>query len=85
VKCHEWRAARLIDSEQENGAFLTHNDHTASYAIIRYNIRTYRSDGVIAVTGVLLCFAPPDLTTLAIVKSTPEVHRFSTARPRRTT
>ncbi|HEY7353764.1 MAG TPA: hypothetical protein VH596_13440 [Terriglobales bacterium] len=34
---------------KRNGAFLTHNEYTASYAIIRYNIRTYRSDGVIAV------------------------------------
>jgi hypothetical protein len=32
-----------------NGFFLTHDDLTASYAIIRYNLRTYRSAGVIAV------------------------------------
>jgi hypothetical protein len=28
---------------------VTLNDASASYAIIRYNVRTYRSDGVIAV------------------------------------
>lgn len=43
-------SVRPIQSKR-NGAFLTHNDRTASYAIIRYNIRTYRSDGVIAVIG----------------------------------
>ena len=32
-----------------NGFSLTPNDHNASYAIIRYNIRTYRSAGVVAV------------------------------------
>ena len=32
-----------------NGLFLTRDDVTASYAIIRHNIRTYRSAGVVAV------------------------------------
>ena len=32
-----------------NGSFLTRDDVTASYAIIRHNIRTYRSAGVVAV------------------------------------
>jgi hypothetical protein len=32
-----------------NGFLLTINDSSASYAIIRHNVRTYRSDGVIAV------------------------------------
>ena len=31
------------------GFFLTRDDFTASYAIIRHNIRTYRSAGVLAV------------------------------------
>jgi hypothetical protein len=30
---------------------LTHNDSIASYAIIRYNIRTYLCAGVVAVIG----------------------------------
>ena len=34
-----------------NGFLLTINDSSASYAIIRYNIRTYRSAGVVAVIG----------------------------------
>jgi hypothetical protein len=32
-----------------NGFLLTHNDSSSSYAIIRHNVRTYRSDGVIVV------------------------------------
>ena len=32
-----------------NGLFLTRDDLTASYAIIRYNVRTYQSAGVLAV------------------------------------
>ena len=32
-----------------NGLFLTRDDLTASYAIIRRNIRTYQSAGVLAV------------------------------------
>jgi hypothetical protein len=32
-----------------NGLFLTRNDLTGSYAIIRHNIRTYQSAGVLAV------------------------------------
>ena len=32
-----------------NGLFLTRDDVTASYAIIRHNIRTYHSAGVLAV------------------------------------
>jgi hypothetical protein len=40
----------LIVSEQAgNGFFLTHDDLIASYVIIRHNIRTYRSAGVVAV------------------------------------
>jgi len=34
-----------------NGFLLTINDSSACYAIICYNIRTYRSAGVIAVIG----------------------------------
>lgn len=34
-----------------NGFPLTRDDLTSSYAIIRYNIRTYRSAGVVAVVG----------------------------------
>lgn len=36
-------------SKLRNGFFLTRDDLTASYAIIRHNVRTYRSAGVIAV------------------------------------
>lgn len=32
-----------------NGLFLTHDDLTVSYPIIRHNIRTYQSAGVLAV------------------------------------
>jgi hypothetical protein len=32
-----------------NGFLLTHDDTSCSYAMIRHNVRTYRSDGVIAV------------------------------------
>src|SRR5215472_4208161 len=32
-----------------NGLFLTRDDFTASYAIIRHNIRTFQSAGVLAV------------------------------------
>jgi hypothetical protein len=32
-----------------NGYFLTRDDLTGSYAIIRHNVRTYRSAGVVAV------------------------------------
>ena len=32
-----------------NGPYLTHNDSSASYAIIRHNIRTYHSAGVVQV------------------------------------
>jgi len=34
-----------------NGLFLTRDHLTASYAIIRHNIRTYQSAGVLAVVG----------------------------------
>ena len=34
---------------QRNGLSLTRDDLTSSYAIIRHNIRTYRSAGVLAV------------------------------------
>jgi hypothetical protein len=40
----------LIASERTgNGLFLTRAELSASYAIIRHNIRTYRSAGVVAV------------------------------------
>jgi hypothetical protein len=39
----------IVSGRARNGFFLTRDDFTASYAIIRHNIRTYRSDGVIAV------------------------------------
>ena len=45
------RAAPGSSEQARNGFFLTRDDLTASYAIIRYNVRTYRSDGVIAVIG----------------------------------
>ena len=32
-----------------NGILLTRDDYSGSYAIIRHNIRTYRSGGVVAV------------------------------------
>lgn len=35
----------------QNGLPLTRDDLTASYAVIRHNIRTYRSGGVVAVVG----------------------------------
>ena len=34
---------------KRNGLFLTRDDLNASYAIIRHNVRTYRSAGVVAV------------------------------------
>jgi hypothetical protein len=34
-----------------NGLFLTSEDLTATYAIIRHNIRTFQSAGVVAVVG----------------------------------
>jgi len=34
---------------QRNGLFLTRDDLTSSYAIIRHNIRTYQSAGVVSV------------------------------------
>jgi hypothetical protein len=54
-KCGEdsWRKhdnlALDLLSKLRNGFFLTYDDLTASYVIIRHNIRTYRSDGVVAV------------------------------------
>jgi hypothetical protein len=39
----------LFLGKLRNGLFLTRDDVTASYAIIRHNIRTYRSAGVVAV------------------------------------
>ena len=36
-------------SKPGNGYFLTRDDLSSSYAIIRHNVRTYRSAGVIAV------------------------------------
>ena len=39
-----------IDSLR-NGLFLKRDDLTSAYAIIRHNIRTYRSAGVVAVVG----------------------------------
>jgi hypothetical protein len=39
----------LFLGKVRNGLFLTRDDVTASYAIIRHNIRTYRSAGVVAV------------------------------------
>jgi hypothetical protein len=38
----------LFLGKLRNGLFLTRDDVTASYAIIRHNIRTYRSAGVVA-------------------------------------
>src|SRR5215467_16178496 len=42
-------AARSFLGRLRNGSFLTRDDLTASYAIIRHNIRSYRSAGVVAV------------------------------------
>jgi len=39
----------LSCQKSSNGLVLTREHHTASYAIIRYNIRTYQSAGVLAV------------------------------------
>jgi hypothetical protein len=39
----------LASKRLRNGFLLTRDDLTASYVIIRHNIRTYRSDGVVAV------------------------------------
>jgi len=39
----------IVSIRSGNGLFLTRDDITASYAIIRYNIRTYQSAGVLAV------------------------------------
>jgi hypothetical protein len=39
----------IVSERARNGFSLTRDDHTASYAIIRHNVRTYRSDGVVAV------------------------------------
>ena len=39
----------IFSTSYENGPFLTRDDLSASYAIIRHNVRTYRSAGVIAV------------------------------------
>ena len=38
-----------ISEHTANGFFLTHDDPIASYVIIRHNVRTYQSDGVMAV------------------------------------
>jgi hypothetical protein len=45
------RGNRPLDflSNLRNGFFLTRDDLTASYVIVRHNIRTYRSAGVVAV------------------------------------
>jgi hypothetical protein len=43
--------ARSSSGMLRNGSFLTRDDLTSSYAIIRHNIRTYRSAGVIAVVS----------------------------------
>jgi hypothetical protein len=42
-------ASCSIRLQAPNGLSLTGNDLTASYAIIRHNIRTYQSAGVLAV------------------------------------
>src|SRR5579859_5238218 len=42
-------AAQLFYRKLGNGFFLTRDELTASYAIIRHNVRTYRSAGVVAV------------------------------------
>jgi hypothetical protein len=38
-----------LSHQAANGFFLTRDELTASYAIIRHNVRTYRSAGVVAV------------------------------------
>jgi len=42
-------AAQLFYRKLGNGFFLTRDEITGSYAIIRHNVRTYRSAGVVAV------------------------------------
>lgn len=44
ANCHS-----VISRQAAKGFVLTRDDLTASYAIIRHNIRTYRSAGVVAV------------------------------------
>lgn len=43
-----WPYGRVL-GPLSNGLSLTREEHIASYAIIRHNVRTYRSAGVIAV------------------------------------
>ncbi|HME33361.1 MAG TPA: hypothetical protein VKG65_11455 [Terriglobales bacterium] len=38
-----------VHKQPSNGFFLTRDEHSASYAIILHNVRTYRSAGVVAV------------------------------------
>ena len=39
----------IVSGRARNGLFLTRDELTASYLIVRHNVRTYRSAGVIAV------------------------------------
>jgi hypothetical protein len=40
---------RILANPAVNGLTLTRDELSASYAIIRHNVRTYRSDGVVEV------------------------------------
>jgi hypothetical protein len=40
---------QIFNSYQANGAFLTRDESKTSYAIIRHNVRTYKSGGVVEI------------------------------------
>jgi hypothetical protein len=45
LSCYSWSARK----QAAEGLSLTRDELSASYAIIRHNVRTYRSDGVVEV------------------------------------
>ena len=49
VSLREHRALAILLHNATNGFFLTRDNANTGYAIIRHNIRTYRSDGVVEV------------------------------------
>jgi hypothetical protein len=51
VNCELSTIARSFLGTLRNGLPLTRDDLTSSYAIVRYNSRTYRSAGVVAVVS----------------------------------
>jgi hypothetical protein len=46
---HRRSSAKITVSNASNGVSLTRDESSASYVIIRHNIRTYRSAGVVQV------------------------------------